>query len=388
MSLELDKATPASLRAPATSRQALFAGVTGSFMLRGPQVAFAPDNDGGSSDGPLSMDDAISILTSDEAPDGDTETEDEAELEAADTEARDDDEDEAEDQSAAEDDAPEQDDPASEDSEDEDEEAEPDPEPVVEPPRFWSAEERALFAKAPPEVQRIIVAREAEASRQVSLAKEAAAEARKESQVIAEFGDKIGEALERAQSIFTGKWDNIDWAQWAREDVSSYAAAKEEFEAEQAELTRLQAAHEAAQKETHRQFMATESVKLAEAVPELADPTEGRNRKAELVAMLREDGFSPDDLMWAGAKELRIAWEALQWRRANAKAKADPPKPAKTPEPAKAKAPKPAGPVRPAAAAPPRKTVIQRRKAEVVGRAFKTGRMDDAVAAVLALEGK
>lgn len=379
-------ATPASLSAPASSRQTLFAGVSGPFMLRGPQVAFAPETDTGAApDGPLSMDDAVSLLTADPAPDdGDDAGEDTEDTESGDD--PDEDEDEAGDQPAAEDEAPE-DDPASDESEDEDEEPEPDPDPVVEPPRFWSAEEKALFAKAPPEVQRIVAAKDAEYSRQVSLAKEETATARKEAAVIAEFGDKIGEVLERAETIFQGKWDGIDWAALAKEDTTTYAVLKEEHAAEQAELSRLRQASEAAQIEEHRQFKATESVKLAELCPDLADPVEGPKRKVELRDYLRGRGYSAEDLKWAGAKELDDAYCAMRWRQAQARAKADPPKPAKS-EPAKAKAPKPAGPVRPAAAAPPRKSVIQRRRAEVVGRAFKTGRMDDAVAAVLALEGK
>jgi hypothetical protein len=374
------------------STRAVLASPTGMFnpMLRGAQVAFAPDHDEGaaSDNGPITEAEAISLLTAaDEAPDGDAEPEeDEEQGDEAEASADDESEDEAADQAAGEDDAPDEDDPASEDDSAEDEEAEPET-PAIEPPRFWSAEEKALFAKAPPEVQQVIAAKDAEYSRQVSLAKEEAAVARKDAEVIAEVRDKIDATLERATQIFRGKWDGVDWAQWAKDAPEEAIAAKFEFDAEQAELHKLQTAQAATAVEEHRQFLQREGLKLAEAVPELADPTEGRNRKAALVNMLTEAGFTPDDLKWAGAKELQIAWEAYQWRQAKAKAKADPPKP-KAPEPAKAAAPKKtAGSVRPAAAAPPRKSVIQRRKQEVVGKAMKTGRMDDAVAALMALEG-
>ena len=367
--------------------RAVIASTLGGFnpMLRGPQVAFAPEDDHGSDDGPLSEAEAISLLTADEAPEEEAPAEEEEDTaEGADDE---DTEDEASDQEPGEDDAPDEDDPASEDEPAEDEEDEPET-PAIDPPKFWSAEEKALFAKAPPEVQQVIAAKDAEYSRQVSLAKEEAAVARKDAEIIAEVRDKIDQTLERAQTIFQGKWDGVDWAQWAKDAPQEAIAAKFEFDAEQAELTRLQTAQAATAAEEHRQFIKAEGVKLAEAVPELADPVEGRNRKAALVNMLTEAGFSPDDLKWAGAKELQIAWEAYQFRQAKAKAKADPPKPKPASAPAKVEAKKPAGPVRPAAAAPPRKSVIQRRKQEVVSKAMKTGRMDDAVEAMLALEGR
>lgn len=381
-------------------------------QARGPTVAFAPPDDSGGAivaeTGPLSLDAAISALSaaeqSDEpaepdadnaATDDDDPPEDEEATAEADADDAGDDEDtelEASDQEAGEDDAPEDDPASEEDAEDAEEEPEA---PVIDPPKFWSAEEKALFAKAPPEVQEIIVAREAESSRQVSLAKEEAAKARKDAEIISAIGDKIDAELERARAIFQGKWDGVDWAQWAREAPQEAIAAKFEYDAEQAELQKLETAKAATEAETHRQFIQAETDKLAEAVPELADPTEGKARKTELVSMLTEDGFSAEDLKWAGAKELRIAWEALQYRKLKARTAANPPKPTQKPkqEPAKAAAAKPApkpttATVRPTAAPPPRKSVIQRRKAEVISTAMKSGRMDDAVAAMLALEGQ
>lgn len=377
-----------------------------SMMLRGPAVAFAPPDDSGAAPvadtGPLSLDDAISVLSAaeeaDAAPEPDAdnaatdEDEDpEAEEATADADADAGDEDteiEASDQEAGEDDAPE-DDPASDEAA-EDETDEP-AEPVVEPPTFWSAEEKAAFTKAPPEVQRIVAAKDAEYSRQVSLAKEEAATARREAGIIAEIGDKIGAELERARTVFQGKWDGVDWAQWAREAPQEAIAAKFEYDAEQAELQKLETAKAATEAEEHRQFIRAENAKLAEAIPDLADPAEGRSRKAELLNMLSEDGFSGDDLKWAGAKELRIAWEALQYRKLKAKAAANPPK-TTTPkqEPAKATAAKPApkpitASVKPTAAPPPRKSVIQRRNRDVVKRALDSGRRDDVLAALEAI---
>lgn len=364
-------------------------------QARGPTVAFAPPDDGGA----LSIDAAISLLSEGEVteepaaedvaaaedPEQEDETvaEDEAEPAEDDTEEL-----EASDQEAVEDDAPE-DDPASEEA-DEDVAEEP-AEPVVDPPTFWSAEEKALFAKAPPEVQKIIAARDAESNRQVSLAKEEAAKARKDAQVISEFGDKITSELERARTIFQGKWDGVDWAAWARENADEAIAAKFEFDAEQEELRRLETAQAATEAETHRQFLATEAAKLKEAGHILADPEKGKAEKQRLIAYAQSANVPAESLQWAGAAELTILHKAMRYDELQARMVANPPKPAtpKKPEPAKAPAaaaPKPPGQVRPAAAAPPRKSVIQRRNADVIQRAMKSGRMDDAVAALKAIE--
>lgn len=320
-------------------------------------------------DEPLRLDDAVTLLTeADAAPDGEAEP-DEAEGDEID--------DEAGDQPEGEDDAPEEE-PASDDAEDD--EDEPDPEPVIDPPKFWSSEEKAAFAKAPPEVQKIIAAKDAEYSRQVSLAKEETAEARKEASVIGQVKTEIDKHLQRAQQIFQGKWDGIDWAQWAKDDVATYAAAREEYAAEQAEVQRLQTAQAATQAEEHRQFLRDEAAKLRDLGHPLVDPQKGTAEKQALLAYAQASGFQPNDLAWAGANELAILHKAMLYDKAQANLKASPPKLKTAPTPAKA------APVRPGAPPTPRRETASRQKREVVGRAFATGKMDDAVLAVLAME--
>jgi len=392
MSLQTSEATEAaSHSAPPIGRARLFAtsAVSGyQPMLRGPAVAF----DLGDDTGPLSVDAAVATLLSAEEPEGpDEEQAEEADDEAPEDgdadepEAGQDEEIEAGDQPAAEDDAPEEE-PASDEAPDEDEEPEPEPAPAIEPPRFWSAEEKALFAKAPPEVQQLVAQKDAEAEKRVYQAKEEAAAARKDASVIGEFKSVIDQQIERAQTIFQGKWDGVDWAQWAKDNPQEAIAAKFEFDQEQEELHRLKTVQAATEAEEHRQFLIDERAKLADSGHVLADPVKGPAEKKALVEYAEGVGYTTTDLKWAGARELETLHKAMLWDRAQANAKANPPKP--KPEPAKAAPAKPAGPVRPAAAAPPRKSVIKRQNAETVSRAMKSGRMDDAVAALLVLEGK
>lgn len=323
----------------------------------------------GADDGPLAFDDAVSLLAqADEgAPAGDPEPEEEEEADES-----------AGDQPEGEDEAPD-DDPASEPAEDEEDEPAL---PVIDPPKFWSSEEKAAFATAPPEVQKIIAAKDAEYSRQVSLAKEAEAEARKDASIITQVRDAIDKHLERAQQIFQGKWDGIDWAQWAKEDVATYAAAKEEYEAEQRELHRLQTAKAATDQEEHRQFLRTEGAKLRETGHVLADPEKGSEAKKTLVAYAEANGFQQNDLAWAGARELTVLHKAMLYDQAQQNLRTAPPKLKTAPQPQAKTAS-----VRPSTPPPPRKETAARQKREVVGRAFATGKMDDAVAALLAMEG-
>lgn len=332
-------------------------------------------------EGALSMGDAISLLSalpedSDAAPTA-------AELAASsDAEAGDDVEDvealpdSADDLAAAEDDAPD-DEPASEDDLEEDDGA--GPETATAAPEFWSAEEKALFAKAPAEVQQLVAAKTKEAEQRVYAAKEETAAARQEASIITESREKIDQLLSHAEQVFQGKWDGVDFAEWAKTEPAEAIAAKFEFDAEQELLGKMRTVQAATAAEEHRQFIRAENIKLAESLPELADPKQGPARKKELIGYLQTTGFSPEDLKWAGAAELTVAYKAMCWD----KAKADLARKPVTEKPA-ANA-KPPASVRPSGAAPPRKTTIQRQKAAVVSRALQTGRMDDGVAALLAL---
>lgn len=320
---------------------------------------------------PLAMDEAVSLLTAadddlDDAPadqgaEGSTEHEDAADDQAADdVEASDDD-------------------PTGDDAEDDEGADGESAEPTVPAPEFWSAEDKAIFAKAPPEVQQVIVARMGEADRQVKLAKEEAAAARKEASTVADTRAAVDGFLERAQSLFRDKWDGVDWAQWAQDDPTAAFQAKLEYEAELDALNKANAAREATEAQEHQQFIRDEMAKLKEAGHPLADPdvTKAKAARQELATYLTGQGVPPEALKWASAEELKLAHKAMLYDRLQADlARKSPPK---NPSAAGPAAPKPSAPP------PPRKVVNERKRTEVVGRAMKTGKVDDAVAALLAL---
>lgn len=333
-------------------------------------MAFEAPETEGAAEAPLSVNDALSLL---DASDDDLASDEGDKAEPA---AEADEDDEASDQEADGDDAPDEDDPASEDDPDEDDGDEP-AEPAIDAPEFWSAEEKALFAKAPPEVQLLVAAKTAEAEKRVYSAKEEAAAARKEASTIGEVRQLVDQQLERAQSIFQGKWDGVDWAQWARDNPTEAFQAKLEHDAEMEELTTLQATQAATAAEEHRQFLRAEHAKLVETRHPLADPEKGKDNKRALIEYLTAKGAKPEDLRWAGAFELEIAHKAMLYDKAQERLATKPPKEPTEKKPASLK---PAGPP------PSRRETRAKQIKSVAGRAYKTGRLNDAVALLDALE--
>jgi len=316
---------------------------------------------------PLTIDDAVSLLTDEPVEYADAPAE-EAQTDQA-----------SDDQADVGDDAPDEDDPASEEAPEDDEDAEEPQAAAIQAPEFWSAEEKALFAQAPPDVQMLVAAKTAEAEKRVYSAKEEAAEARKAASGVAEQGEKLDQFLSHAESLFRDRWDGVDFVAWAATDPQAAFQAKLEYDAEQQAISQARSAREAAQTQEHRQFLSVEFGKLKEAGSPLADPQKGKEARTELLTYMTSQGIPEEAFSWASASELTIAHKAMLYDKLQAERARKPIVAAPNPAQGKATA------TRPTAPPPPRKVVTERRRVEVVTRAMKTGKMDDAVAAVLAL---
>lgn len=330
----------------------------------------APAPEAADDSAPLSMDDAVSLLTAEPVEeDADAPAEGEAQPDQA-----------SDDQTDAEDDAPDEDDPASEDDSEDDEGDDGEPQAAAIPaPEFWSAEEKALFAKAPPEVQMLVAAKTAEAEKRVYSAKEEAAEARKVASSVVEQGEKLDQFLAQAETLFRDRWDGVDWVTWSQQNPTEAFQAKLEYDAEQQAIAQARSAREAAQAQEHRQFLSAEFAKLKEANSPLADPQNGKQARQELLAYMTSQGIPEEAFSWASATELSLAHKAMLYDKLQAERAR---KPVAPPNPAQGKT---AAATRPTAPPPPRKVVTERKRSEVISRAMKTGKVDDAVAAVLAL---
>ncbi len=242
------------------------------------------------------------------------------------------------------------------------------------PPPHWNAEERAVFAKAPPELQDAILAQEGKRETVLQRQKQEAAQARQQAEAErAEVQNRVqylDALLPHAMQTFQTRWAGIDWSRLPDEVGADQAfKLKAEFDNEVAQIQRLSAEQNRAESDRHRAFVARETEKLRTEVPDLVDPKEGRQRVAALGTFLVREGFPPDRLALMSAKEAAIAYDAMRWRQAEAAAKNKVNKPAQ---------PAPRATVRPTAAQSARSSTTK--ADDAMKRLARSGRIDDAVA--------
>jgi hypothetical protein len=252
--------------------------------------------------------------------------------------------------------------------------------PVIAPPESWDAEARAIFATLPVSAQKLIAERDAEAKRATSRVMTEASEARKRAEVeasgLAQYKATLDQLVPQAQRTFADKWANVDWVEWAREDPAAAQLGRFQYESEQAELARIQSAHQQAERIAFAKFLETENERLKEVAPALADPKEGPARRKAVADYLANQGIQPEQLQGISAREMAIAHKAMLWDQAQAKAQAATTAPAK-PKTAPVKA------VAPVAAAQPGNSQ-QREVQRLQNRFAQTRSREDAVALILA----
>jgi hypothetical protein len=227
-----------------------------------------------------------------------------------------------------------------EDAEGEAEEAEL---PAIEPPRFWDAEAKKRFGELPPDLQELVLAKETERDKATAKSIEEAALKRKaaegEASRIAQLNGVLDKLLPQAIETFKSRWQGVDW----NAVVDQYGAEqalklRNDFEREQGVVQQLQAAKDEAEQVQFSRFVEAETAKLPEMVPDLVDPKLGPERRAALGKFLIETGIPAENLKRISALETSIAYDAMRWRQAQAKAKvqaATPSTPAKTATPAR-----------------------------------------------------
>lgn len=268
------------------------------------------------------------------------------------------------------------DDGATDDAEDEDDETEADDSPPIQAPHSWDQEAKERFAKLDRETQEYLVDRENERDRVVWQKLNEAAEARKkveaESSKLEEYSRVFDQVLHQAQERFSDRWKDTDWRKLAQEQPAEYVRLKAEFDADQQTLQHTQRAQQAAEQEAHAEFLQREEARLKEVAPELAQSPE---RRAELGKYLLDQGVDQDALRWASAGELSLAYKAMMYDRLKAQ-------PAKPKPPPSKPAPKA---VKPAAEAKSKPRKAKRREA-AMKRLAQTGSIEDATAAILALD--
>jgi len=198
--------------------------------------------------------------------------------------------------------------------------------PAIDPPQFWDAEAKKRFGELPRDVQEVILKNEQTRNAATSKAIQEQAEKRKAAEAIEQRLGQYTQALDRlipqATQTFKNRWEGVDWnATIDQHGAEQAMKLRAQMEAEQQQVQQLMAAKQQADDYQYNKFVEAEQAKLPEYAPDLADPKEGANRRLELANWLVKTGVNPQVLKNLSALETSLAYDAMRWRNAQAKAK-------------------------------------------------------------------
>jgi hypothetical protein len=276
--------------------------------------------------------------------------------------------------------------------------SEPAEPPAIEPPRLWSKEDKELFAGLPRETQMRVAERERaresdflrrqnEAVEQLKglAAREQAAELARRHYV-----DALPNVLKLMQAQNADEFADIksqaDVERMAKEDMPRYVKWSESQRQIGRAVEEVNAAQASALREAQQkwfEFATRQDALFAERVPEAADPEKNAKLQQAAVAVLKEIGFTDEELgdLWNGRTRLplrdhRVAMlihDATRYRQAQQKAKQA--------------AAKPVPPVQRPGVAQPRGAAQDAKIQALAERLETSGSLKDAAALIAAAEG-
>ena len=229
--------------------------------------------------------------------------------------------------------------------------------PPIDPPRSWTKDEKERFNTLPRETQEYIASREQERERDIRRSQNESAEQRKAleaelgkaTQARQQYETALPILMENLQSAMAGEFSDIktmaDVQRMAADDFPRYVrwdAQQKQIAAVQQEIIASQQRQDADRRSKLQEFMASEGVKLVEALPELADRQKMSQAQESALAVLRDLGFKDDELgaSYRGEKDIsvhdhrfqRLVHEAALYRDGQAKAKVIKAKPLPPPQ--------------------------------------------------------
>lgn len=174
-------------------------------------------------------------------------------------------------------------------------EAEEAEQPSIDPPKFWTAEEKASFKALSPELQRVVVEKDRAYQAQVTKAQMEASEARKAAEQVKVNAERIDQLLNGATVEFE-QWRNVDWNALARENPDEYIAKKQEFDHKRQLVTQLEMVKRAKAEEDRRQRLAAEMDRVKERIPDFADPGKAKQIATDIADYLRSKGATDEQI--------------------------------------------------------------------------------------------
>lgn len=178
-------------------------------------------------------------------------------------------------------------------------------------PNSWPAEEKALFAKLPPDLQAVVARREGERDKALLQRGEEIANERKgwdsERQAIATQRDQYAQSLNQVARLMIPEvqaLENIDWVQLSRDNPAEYVRLsgmrdnlRGRIGALQQEIGRITQQQQNEQQQARDRRMAEEKQLLIAKVPDLGDAQKGPKLSAELHQnLITHYGFSTDEI--------------------------------------------------------------------------------------------
>lgn len=186
------------------------------------------------------------------------------------------------------------------------------PAPDDEPPEFWSAERKALWAKIQdPEVKAAIRGHVEDASKATARKLEEAATKARQAEEAARAHQANQEQLaswwqvngQRIGQLVQGKWAGVDWNDLAANNPGEWARLRQQYESEMGQVREMQTRHDAEVKavetrreQAHRQERAAEHEKLARKFPGEFAGEKAQQTYDTLSQYLLEQGIAPDRL--------------------------------------------------------------------------------------------
>lgn len=276
----------------------------------------------------------------------------------------------------------------SEDGDDDQEQIAPQHE-TSEAPFGWSAEEKDLFAKMPPEAQQVVLAHAEVRNKAVSDALEKSANARKaaeaEAEQLSRQRSELEKLLPKINDEFAARWTGADdpsvWVQAFQTDPAQAAVLKVQYEAELQQKQKLEEHARAAEEEARKSYLKGEAQRLIEMAPSepIAKKLVGPDRLKfynELSAYMTSNGIPAEDQGSLPAVGLVLVAKAMERDRALAKADKQPS--------AQTKQASPGTRMRPPATSG--QTQPHAKVKSLENRLNSTGSVDDAVALYLAMK--
>lgn len=204
---------------------------------------------------------------------------------------------------------------------------------AIEAPNSWSAEDKAVFSKLPPEAQAVIARRESERDRLIQGRTQEIANERKgwdaEREAIQTQRNQYLQSLQQLTALAVPEakqFEGIDWQRLANENPAEYVrlsgvrdAVLGRIGAIQAEAQRAMQASQTDQAKRIEGVIASERAKLHEQVPEFADAEKGPKLIGEMRGFLRDAyGFSDAEIgSVVDHRLVRLGYDLMRLRQAD-----------------------------------------------------------------------